>query len=320
MFRRLVAVIVLGFFDAIAANGLAPRASSRSLACISMLISLFSFGGPGLAVERGVGRYNVIWNSPSKDAAGVMPIGNGDIAAGVYAIENGDLYLLLAMRAGSAADRGAWRKLRAEIPEIPMRTLDGRQAIAPARTFEKQHNAENGELYPVFPFRCFGLGLGSRDLVEWTMNHRTCPDSNASSCWSQDQIQWAYAGNAAEAASGLVRRFRIASPQCRFPLYGRQSPDSCPDFEHFGSGSIAFQRMLVQEAAGKILLLPAWPSSWNVDFKLHVSRNTTINGCVKDGKLIHWTIDPPSRKQDVVVDAPQEALVMGVIRQKAAGY
>ncbi|MBM3891951.1 MAG: hypothetical protein FJ388_22790, partial [Verrucomicrobia bacterium] len=41
-------------------------------------------------------RYNVVWDSPSKDATGVMPIGNGDIAAGVYAIENGDLYLLLA--------------------------------------------------------------------------------------------------------------------------------------------------------------------------------------------------------------------------------
>ena len=41
-------------------------------------------------------RYNVIWNSPSKDATGVMPIGNGDIAAGVYAIEGGDLFLLLS--------------------------------------------------------------------------------------------------------------------------------------------------------------------------------------------------------------------------------
>ncbi len=41
-------------------------------------------------------RYNVVWDRPSKDASGVMPIGNGDIAAGVYAIENGDLYLLLA--------------------------------------------------------------------------------------------------------------------------------------------------------------------------------------------------------------------------------
>ena len=40
--------------------------------------------------------YNVIWESPSKDPTGQMPLGNGDIAAGVYAIEDGDLYLLLS--------------------------------------------------------------------------------------------------------------------------------------------------------------------------------------------------------------------------------
>ena len=47
------------------------------------------------AAQR-MARYNVVWNSPSQDASGVMPIGNGDIGAGVYAIENGDLYLLLS--------------------------------------------------------------------------------------------------------------------------------------------------------------------------------------------------------------------------------
>ena len=41
-------------------------------------------------------RYNVVWNTPSKDPTGVMSVGNGDIGAGVYAIENGDLYLLLS--------------------------------------------------------------------------------------------------------------------------------------------------------------------------------------------------------------------------------
>jgi len=43
-----------------------------------------------------VSTYNVVWESPSKDASGAMPLGNGDIAAGVYAIEDGDLYLLLS--------------------------------------------------------------------------------------------------------------------------------------------------------------------------------------------------------------------------------
>jgi len=42
------------------------------------------------------GKYNVIWNSPSTDASGQMPLGNGDIAAGVYGIEDDALYLLLS--------------------------------------------------------------------------------------------------------------------------------------------------------------------------------------------------------------------------------
>jgi hypothetical protein len=92
---------------------------------------------------------------------------------------------------------------------------------------------------------------------------------------------------------------------CRFPLYGRESPDSCPDFDHFGSGSVALQRMLVQEAGGKIFLLPAWPATWDTDFKLHLSQRTVISGTVKDGKLVSWDIQPASRKKDVTVCQPQ---------------
>ena len=51
---------------------------------------------PEGAAARRVSRYNVVWNSPSKDPSGAMPFGNGDIAAVVYAIENGDLFLLLS--------------------------------------------------------------------------------------------------------------------------------------------------------------------------------------------------------------------------------
>ena len=214
---------------------------------------------------------------------------------------------LLAMKAGSSQDQANWRRFRAEIPEVFLHEIDGRKAIAPAERWAKKHNAENGLLYPVFPFRCFGLGLGSADIVNWTMKYRTNKNAFNYKCWTQDQIHWAYAGNAAEAQAGLVHRFRHASTQCRFPLYGSARPDSCPDFDHFGAGSTALQRMLVQEAGDKILLLPAWPADWDADFKLHLARNTAISGKVKDGKLTNWTIEPAARKKDVVVYKPQRA-------------
>lgn len=212
---------------------------------------------------------------------------------------------LIAMKAGTPEDQSRWRKFRAEIPEVPMQTIEGRQAIAPAEKWERRNNAENGELYPVFPFRCFGVALGSGDVVDWTMRHRTFKDSFDCACWTQDQIHWACAGRGWEAAKGLVRRFRTASTMCRFPLYGREGPDSCPDFDHFGSGSVALQRMLVQEAGRKILLLPAWPADWDVDFKLRVSGGGTITATVRGGKLVEWDMRPASRKRDVVVCAPQ---------------
>jgi hypothetical protein len=207
------------------------------------------------------------------------------------------------MRAGTEADQAHWRSFLAAVPEIPMQTIEGRQAIAPALTWEKRANAENGELYPVFPFRFYGVAFGSGGLVQWTMRHRSTKDTFG--CWNQDQIGWACAGNAAEAAGGLVSRFRTASTMCRFPLYGREGPDSCPDFDHFGAGSVAFQRMLVQETREKILLLPAWPATWDADFKLHLARGTVVSGTVKDGKLISWEIEPRSRRKDVSICQPQ---------------
>jgi len=224
-----------------------------------------------------------------------------DVAGLHYAVDN-----LLKMNAGTVDDQTAWRQFKNELPDIPMQIIDGREAIAPADKWEKKRNAENGELYPVFPFRYYGLQFGSEDIVSWTMEHRSNKDAFDHRCWTQDQIHWAYAGNAIEAADGLVHRFRAASTKCRFPLYGREGPDSCPDFDHFGAGSIALQRMLVLENDNKIFLLPAWPAEWDVDFKQHLSGGAVISGKVQDGELISWDIEPASRENDVIVYEPQK--------------
>ena len=206
---------------------------------------------------------------------------------------------LLAMQAGNAEDQANWRRFRSEIPEVPLQIIDGLKAIAPADKWEKRQNSENGELYPVFPFRCFGLSSGTEDIVTNTMNHRSLKDAMGGGCWTQDQIDWAYAGNATEASKGLVRRFRIASTMVRFPMFGREGPDSCPDFDQFGSGAIALQRMLIQEDNGKILLLPAWPKAWDIDFKLHAMKNTILEGVVKNGVLTSLKVIPESRRKDI---------------------
>ncbi|MCK5834978.1 MAG: hypothetical protein KAG98_04535 [Lentisphaeria bacterium] len=212
---------------------------------------------------------------------------------------------LVDMKVGTDADKKRWKRFQSEIPPLNIIGKGKKKYIAPAYEWKKKMNAENGALYAVFPFSLYGMVQGTQDIVTETMKHRVSKNSFGYKCWTQDQIDWAYAGNAKEASNGLVHRFRHASTQVRFPLYGSAGPDSCPDLDHFGSGSVALQRMLVQEGNGKIILLPAWPSKWDVDFKLHLSRKTTIQGTVKNGKLVKWSISPTSRKKDVVIMKPK---------------
>ncbi len=219
-----------------------------------------------------------------------------DIAGLLFCLDE-----LLEMKVGTARDQNSWQMFRNEIPPVHLHEVNGHKSIAPAEKWEMKKNFENGELYPVFPFNLFGLGQGTEDIVAATMENRSNKNSFDFKCWTQDQIHWAYAGNSAEAKEGLIHRFRHASTQSRFPVYGSQGPDSCPDFDHFGAGSTALQRMLVQEVGEKILLLPAWPVDWDTDFKLHLSKKTVIRGKVINGELVDWSIEPSNRKKDVTV-------------------
>ncbi len=46
--------------------------------------------------QHAVDAYNVVWNSPSKDSSGSMPLGNGDIGVNAWVEENGDLLLYVS--------------------------------------------------------------------------------------------------------------------------------------------------------------------------------------------------------------------------------
>lgn len=198
---------------------------------------------------------------------------------------------LLRLNYGTEADRKTWHDLLQSIPEIPLSGQGKEAYILPAESYSIKKNAENGELYPVFPFNIYGKAWGNEYIVANTMKKRTVKDAFGGMCWTQDQVDWAYAGDTLEMKKGLERRFRIASTQCRFPMFGRENPDSCPDFDHFGVGSFAFQRMLIQESPEQILLFPAWPASWNVDFKLYVTGGV-IQGIWKNRKLESLTVYP----------------------------
>ncbi len=73
-------------------------------------------------------------------------------------------------------------------------------------------------------------------------------------------------------------------------------PDGCTG----GVMMTAVQRMLMQTEKKKITLFPAWPKNWDVSFKLHAPRRTTVEGEYKNGRLERCVVTPPQRKKDLV--------------------
>ena len=82
--------------------------------------------------------------------------------------------------------------------------------------------------------------------------------------------------------------------------------DWVPLPEHTACVRTTTQLMLMQDDAGdgRILLAPAWPADWHVDFKLRAPGRTTVEGSYAGGAFVVRAVDPPARAADVVVLGP----------------
>jgi hypothetical protein len=197
----------------------------------------------------------------------------------------------------AASDRESWQRLRGKLPPIPLREVKGRKALAPAEFFANKPNIENPELYPVFPFRLFAFNRPNVDWALAALEHRW---DRGHSGWRQDDIFMAYLGLAGEARRAVVSRARSHDPGERFPAFWGPNYDWTPDQDHGGVLMKAFQAMLMQTDGGRVFLLPAWPKSWNVEFKLHAPGRTVVEGVYREGRLTSLRVTPESRRKDVV--------------------
>ena len=64
---------------------------------------------------------------------------------------------------------------------------------------------------------------------------------------------------------------------------------------------IGLQEMLMQTIGSQILLFPAWPEDWDVDFKLHAPYKTTVEGVLKNGELVELRVIPENRRKNVII-------------------
>ena len=185
------------------------------------------------------------------------------------------------------------------LPPLAYRSFDSHVTIAPARSWERINNTESPQLYPVFPWGIYGVGRPGLDTAINTYKYDTDAVSFRSYVgWKQDNIFAARLGLVAEAASLTVKK--LADGPRRFPAFWGPGFDWTPDHNWGGSGSIGLQEMLLQTAGKKIYLFPAWPSAWDVHFKLYAPYSTTVEAELKAGKLVSLKVEPEERRGDIL--------------------
>ncbi|GHT40873.1 hypothetical protein FACS189437_07070 [Bacteroidia bacterium] len=189
-----------------------------------------------------------------------------------------------------------WNNCLKSLPAIPM-TQD-KQKILPAEEYGIGRNFENPELYVVFPFKLYGIGHPDLNVALNTYNDRIWKQSN---CWSQCSIQAALLGLTDEAKNGILKNVSALEPDIRFPAFWKPGSDYVPDLDNGGVFTLALQQMILQNVDEKIYLLPAFPESWNVDFKMHAFGNTTVRVKSQGTKINQLDVYPVDRKKDIIV-------------------
>ncbi len=182
------------------------------------------------------------------------------------------------------------------LPDITVR--DG--MIQPALHWERVQNVESTQLYPVFPWRIYGVGRPDIDIARNTYANDTLALKFRSHVgWKQDVI-WAACLGLTDEAQRLLS-LKLADGPYRFPAFWGPGYDWSPDHNWGGSGMIGLQEMLLQEVNEKLYLFPAWPKEWNIRFKLCASRSTTVEAEMKDGQVVNVKVTPKERQNDVVL-------------------
>jgi alpha-L-fucosidase 2 len=193
-----------------------------------------------------------------------------------------------------------WSNCLAALPPLPMDSTG--TYVKPAQTYGATHNSENPECYCIFPYRLYGIGLPDFNIGLATFTHRTV--QNYKFDWSQDPIEEALVGLTSAAQTDVINNFNDTDPTCRFQAFWATRNDYVPTEDTGGAAMSALQYMLMQCVSNKIMMLPSWPSGWNVDFKLNAPGNTTVRLVLTNGAVAQLTVTPASRTNDLVEPVP----------------
>ena len=208
--------------------------------------------------------------------------------------------LALPGRMVGPALRTRYAAMHKTLPPLPTRTMAGRRVLAPAQSWDRIQNVEIPQLYPVFPYHQYGVGLPNLQLAIDTWHHGVdTPAQKDIRSWHQDAIFCARLGLTEEAAR--LTALKMDDSGRRYPTFWGPGHDWAPDHNWGGSGMIGLQEMLMQTPGDAIHLFPAWPSDWDVDFRLHAPGGTVVDATLQDGHLVALTVEPAAARARVVL-------------------
>ncbi|WP_313516120.1 DUF5703 domain-containing protein [Sphingobacterium sp.] len=200
----------------------------------------------------------------------------------------------------SREEKSRYKVMKSRLPKMPIRIVQGFETISPAEKWDKIINVEIPQLYPVFPWGAFGLNKPNLELARNTWKYGVDnPNQKDFVSWHQDAIFCARMGLIEEASQITLKK--LSNSNRRFPTFWGPGHDWVPDHNWGGSGMIGLQEMIIQTVGNDLLILPAWPKEWDVNFKLHAPENTIVEGIYHNGKLEKLVVTPEIRKKDVVL-------------------
>ena len=181
-------------------------------------------------------------------------------------------------------DRLFWKELQGILPSIPITRKDNKTLFSPAEIYEnKRANAENPELYTIFPFALCNISTKDKQIGIDTYKNRLIRNSVG---WTQDGQQAARLGLTEEVKGNILAKIQNKHPNHRFPAYWGPNFDWTPDQNHGGNLLLTIQEMVMQSYGKTVYVLPSFPKDWNVSFKLYTPGNNCINGEYKEQRWI----------------------------------
>ena len=242
------------------------------------------------------------------DTTGAMPV-----VAGMNAV----LGRILALPAGTltTSQTNAFTAFKALTPPLPTQQINGKTVFAPAIAFSNsRQNVEEPEHYATFPFRLCGIGRPNKQLGIDTFEQISLGNnffrpftlggplySNSFSGWQQTPMVAALLGRTSDAKRALTSNVRLRNSAYRLPVMWGQIYDAVPDTDHGSNILNTAQLMAFQTMGDEMFLLPAWPKDWDVSFKFHAPKNTTVSGRFRNGVIDQLEVTPASRTKDLIL-------------------